>query len=196
MARVLVWDLPTRLFHWLFAAGFLAAAFIAMALDDDGPLFPYHAIIGLTLAAMVLLRVVWGLVGTRYARFGSFLFGPRSVIEHAIGALTGKGPRHVGHNPGSAYAILAMLAMMLGLAATGYLMARGNESVKELHEVLAYAMLAVVGVHVLGVVIHTIRRRENVAAAMIHGRKTAEADAGIRSPQPAAAAVFLLISGA
>ncbi|MFG0282790.1 MAG: cytochrome b/b6 domain-containing protein [Phycisphaerales bacterium JB039] len=196
MARVLIWDLPTRLFHWLFAGGFLAAALIALALDEDGPLFPFHAIIGLTLAIMIVLRVVWGLAGSRYARFGSFLFGPRSVAEYVIGVVTGAGRRHIGHNPGSAYAILAMLAMTLALAVTGIMMAQGAEDLKEVHEVLAWAMLAVIGAHVLGVVVYTIRRRENITASMIHGRKTAEEAAGIRSTHPVAAAAFLLLSGA
>lgn len=195
MTRVLIWDLPTRIFHWLFAGGFLAAAFIALGMGEDGPLFPYHAMIGLTLAVMVLLRVVWGLTGSKYARFRSFIFGPRDVVEYMRGIATGKGPRHVGHNPGSAYAIYAMLAIMLGLAATGIMLGRGNESVKELHEFLSYSMLAVIGVHVLGVVIHTVRHRENITASMIHGRKSADGAAGIRSAHPVAAAVFLLVTG-
>lgn len=65
MARVLIWDLPTRLFHWLFAGGFRAAVFIAIVIGEDGALFPYHAIIGLTIALMVILRLAWGVAGTR-----------------------------------------------------------------------------------------------------------------------------------
>ena len=79
MRRTLVWDIPTRLFHWLFAGGFIAAAVIALGQSDDSPLFPYHGIIGLALGLMLVLRVLWGIVGTRHARFGSFAFGPRAV---------------------------------------------------------------------------------------------------------------------
>ena len=195
MARVLIWDLPTRLFHWLFAGGFLGAAFIALVIGEDGPLFPYHAIIGLTIALMVALRLAWGVAGTRYARFGSFLFTPDKVIAYTVGVFTGKGKRHIGHNPGSAYAIFAMLAIMLALAVTGVMMGQGNESVEELHEFLAYAMLVVIGAHILGVVVHSIRHRENITASMIHGHKSAEADDAIRSSHPLAALALLVIAG-
>lgn len=192
----LVWDLPTRLFHWLFAAGFTVAAVIAFLLDDDSPLFPYHALIGLAIALMVSLRVVWGIIGSRYARFSSFAFGPAAVARYLTGALLGGAKRYSGHNPGSAYAIFAMLLLMVGLAATGIMMGRGNESVKELHEVLAYVMVGVVIAHVLGVVLHTVRHRENIVASMIHGKKDTDPADGIRSAHPVAAAVFLIIAGA
>jgi hypothetical protein len=71
-SRALVWDLPVRLFHWLFAGGFIAAAIIALVLGDDSLLFPFHAIIGLVLVFLVVLRVIWGFIGSRYARmYGS-----------------------------------------------------------------------------------------------------------------------------
>lgn len=69
MSRVLIWDLPTRLFHWLFAVGFLIAFGIAQFGDEHDPFFPYHAIIGVILAAMLLFRLIWGVIGTRHARF-------------------------------------------------------------------------------------------------------------------------------
>ncbi len=192
---VLVWDLPTRLFHWLLSAGFIAAAVISLAMGEHSPLFPFHAMIGLTIAFMILLRVVWGFVGTRYARFGSFLFGPAALAEYLKGALLGGGRRHVGHNPGSAVAIFALLALILALAATGFLMGRGNEAAKEVHEVLAWAAVGVVIVHLLGVAFHTIRHRENITASMIHGRKVAEPSDAIVSGRPIAAAAFLLLAG-
>lgn len=195
MDRVLIWDLPTRLFHWLLAAGFAAAAVIALVLGEDSPLFPYHAILGLTISAMVVLRVVWGLVGTRYARFGSFLFGPAAVLGYFRGVLLGGGPRHAGHNPGSAYAIFAMLALVLAMAVTGFMLGQGNESVKEVHEIMAYALAGVVGAHIVGVVVHSLRHRENLTASMIHGRKVAEKSAGISSTRAPVAAAFLLIAG-
>ena len=196
MHRVLIWDLPTRLFHWLLAAGFVIAAVISLVLGEDGPLFPYHAIIGLTIAMMVCLRLIWGVVGTRYARFDSFVFGPRAVVEYMKGTMVGGGKRHIGHNPGSACAIFAILGLVLTLAVTGVMMAQGNESVEEVHEIAAYAAVGVVIVHVLGVAFHTLRHRENITASMIHGRKSAEASEGIRSSRPMVAGVFLVIAGA
>lgn len=196
MSRVLIWDLPTRLFHWLLASGFSIAAVIALLLGDDSSLFPFHSIIGLALALMVALRLVWGLVGTRFARFTSFAFGPSAVLAYLVGVIRGSGSRHVGHNPASAYAIYTMLGLIIALAATGIMMGTGNQSVKGIHEFLAYAMLAVVGVHILGVIVHTIRFKENITASMIHGRKHADPALATRSARPLTAALFLVITGA
>lgn len=195
MNPVLIWDLPTRLFHWLLSAGFIAAAVISLALGEHSPLFPYHAIIGLTIALMVVLRIVWGIVGTRYARFGSFIFGPGAVVEYMKGAMIGGGKRHIGHNPGSAVAIFALLGLVLALAVTGFMMGQGNEGIKEVHEILAWTTVGVVVVHVLGVAFHTIRHRENITASMIHGRKRAEPSDGIASAKPIVAVIFLAIAG-
>ena len=196
LKRVLIWDLPTRLFHWLLAVGFSVAATVALVAGEDSPLFPYHAMVGLTITLMVVLRILWGVVGSRHARFSSFAFGPRAVVGYLGGVLRGSGPRHAGHNPGSAWAIFAMLGLVLGLGATGLLLGQGNEGVKELHEVLAYGMVAVALLHVLGVALHTIRHRENITASMIHGRKEADIKAGITAPHYVGAITFLLLSGA
>jgi cytochrome b len=196
MNRVLIWDLPTRLFHWLLSGGFIAAAIISLLLGEHSRLFPYHAIIGLIIALMVCLRIIWGVVGTRYARFGTFVFGPAAVIEYLKGTLVGGGKRYIGHNPGSALAIFALLALVLAMAVTGVMLGRGNESVKELHEILSYVTVGVAVVHILGVAIHTIRHRENIVASMIHGKKNAEPSDAIASATPIFAVVFLAIAGA
>lgn len=196
MNRILVWDIPTRLFHWLLAAAFAAAFGIATLTDDDNPTFQLHMLLGLIMVFMVVLRVVWGFVGTRYARFGSFLFGPGAVVEYLKGTLTGRGKRHIGHNPGSSLAIYAILALTAGMAITGVLHSTGGEVVKTLHEVLAYTFAAVVGVHIVGVVVHTFRHRENITWSMLAGRKVGEAAMGIASSQPIAGALFLLLVGA
>jgi cytochrome b len=196
MNRVLIWDLPTRLFHWLLSGGFIAAAVISLALGEDSPLFPYHAIIGLTIALMVCLRVIWGLAGTRYAKFGTFIFGPAAVFEYMKGTLVGGGKRYIGHNPGSALAIFALLGLVLAMAVTGIMMGQGNESVKDLHEILAWVTVGFVVAHVLGVALHTIRHRENITLSMIHGKKHAEPSDAITSAKPIIAVIFLVIAGA
>lgn len=196
MSRQLVWDLPTRIFHWSLAGGFIASATIALVLGDDSPVFPYHAILGLTIAMLVVLRLVWGVAGSRYARLSSFLFSPASVVAYTKGVLTRTGYRHVGHNPGSSYAIFAMFAIVLALAITGFMLGTGNESVKEIHEILAYSMLAVVGLHVLGVVVHTVQHRENITMSMIHGHKDLEStQTGIGSSHALAATVMVVVAG-
>lgn len=195
MNRPLIWDLPTRLFHWLFAGGVSTAAAIAFLSEDDSEVFPYHAMIGMTCTLMVCMRLVWGLVGTRYARFGTFMFGPGKVLEYFKGALVGGGERHLGHNPGSAYAIFGFFALMLALGVTGTMMGLRVKGVKDIHEVLAWSMLALIGAHVLGVVFHTLRWRENIAASMVHGRKQADVAAGIASARPIVAVAFLVVAG-
>lgn len=195
MNHVLIWDLPTRIFHWLLAGGFIAAAVVSLALGEDSALFPYHAIIGLTIALMVCLRVIWGVVGTRYAKFWTFIFGPSSVIEYMKGTLVGGGKRYVGHNPGSAVAIFGLLALVLAMAVTGVMMAQGNESVEDIHEILAWVTVGVVVAHVLGVALHTIRHRENITLSMIHGKKHAEQSEAISSARPIVAVIFLVIAG-
>jgi cytochrome b len=192
----LIWDLPTRLFHWLFAGGFIAAAVLALTLDDEHRLFPYHGLIGLTLGLMVALRLIWGIVGTRHARFANFAFGPGAVARYLRAELLGPGERHAGHNPGSAYAIFAMLALTIGLVVTGVMMGTGVRGIKNLHELLAYAMLGVIAAHVLGVIVYTLRFREIIALSMITGRKRAPTDSAIASPKPVVAGVFLLVTAA
>ncbi len=194
MARILVYDIPTRLFHWLLAIGFMSALGIAQFADEHGGLFPYHTIIGLVLGMMLILRIVWGLIGTRYARFGSFLFGPSAVIGYFKGVLAGNGRRYVGHNPGSSYAILAMLAMTLVVVASGMLMSAGGEAMEEVHSVSSYVLLALVAVHLAGVLVHTIRHRENISASIVTGTKEGESGDAINSAKPLTAIAFMLLT--
>lgn len=194
MSRTLIFDLPVRVFHWLLAAGFTAAAVIALALGEHSRLFPYHAIIGLVLAALVLLRILWAFTGTRYARAGSLLHSPAALLRYLLAALTGRGERHAGHNPASAYAALAMFALILGLAVTGVMMARGNEAVEGAHEIMVYAFIAVSVAHLLGVALHTVRHKEAISLSMVHGRKDADPSAAIPSARPLAALALVLLT--
>ena len=133
MQRILVWDIPTRLFHWLLAGAFSVAFGIAVLVDDDAPAFAIHMLLGLVVALMVVLRVVWGLVGSRYARFGSFALSPKALFEYLRGALGGGGKKYVGHNPATSVIGIAMLVLTVGLAVTGVMMSSGSEVVEELH---------------------------------------------------------------
>lgn len=195
MKRILVWDLPTRLFHWLLAGSFIAAFAIANFVDDESAAFVVHMLLGAVMGVMVVLRVLWGFVGSRYARFGSFAFGASDVIAYLKGTVRGEGKRYLGHNPGSSVAIWAMLALTLGLGISGALMS-SNEALEEVHEVLAYALLTVVVTHVAGVVWHTLRHRENITASMVTGYKEGEPEAAIPSVHPVAAVVFLVLTAA
>ena len=193
MKRVLIWDLPVRLFHWLLVGGILLAFAIAQFGSKRGTLFPYHAMIGIVLGAMLVLRLLWGVVGTRHARFGSFLFGPAAVGQYFKGVVTGNAVRHVGHNPGSSWVIFLIYAGVAAIVGSGLMMSGGKEAFKEIHEAAVYTLLAVAAVHVAGVILHTVRQRENITLGMITGRKHADEQAAIPSAAPMAAMLGLAI---
>ncbi len=192
--KILVWDLPTRLFHWLLAASVLGAFAIGKLADDDQPAFAWHMLLGGTAAFMVVLRAVWGLVGSRYARFQSFLFGPAAISRYFRGLFSTNPKPFTGHNPGSSVAIFAMLALTVGTAATGALMASGGETFEELHELFATALIVVAVAHVAGVLLHTLRRRENLTASMIVGTKLGEAADAIPSSYRFVGLVFVALT--
>lgn len=195
MKRILVWDLPIRLFHWLLAVAFIAALVIANVVSDHDAAFGYHVLLGLVMGFMVLLRVIWGFVGTRWARFRTFAFGPRAVLAYFKGALTRGTERHVGHNPGSSVAIFAILLAVIGLVVTGVLAANGVDAAEDLHGLLAYLLLAAAIGHVLGLALHTWRHREPIALSMISGKKEGAPASAIRSARPLVAVVFLVLTG-
>jgi len=165
---------------------------IALLVDDESPLFQLHMLAGLFVAFVVVLRLVWGIAGTRYARFGALLFG-RGIARYLKGALQRTAERHVGHNPGSAYAAYAMLLLPLGLVATGILMGR-SEAFEDVHEVLAWTTVAAVVAHLAGIAWHTIRHREAVALSMVDGKKQGEPAQAIPSSRPLLGLLFLALS--
>jgi cytochrome b len=197
MRQVLVYDLPTRLFHWLFAGFFITAFAIANLVDDDSARFSLHMLAGLGMVFVVVLRLVWSLIGTRHARLGDLALKPSQLLGYFRGMLSGGSRRWVGHNPASSWAAVAMVGLALGLATTGYLMATGGESdaIKEVHELLANAFLVVVLLHLAGVVAHVLRYRDGLQSTMITGSKPALADdqVPVRS-LPVAGAAFVALT--
>ena len=186
---ILVWDLPTRVFHWTMAASF-AGAFLTAESERYRDV---HVSLGYTVLGLAAFRLLWGLVGTRYARFSSFAFGPRRVLRY-LGSLLTRAPEHFpGHNPAGGWAIFALLGMALATAATGHASFEdiGGEWLKELHEGAAETMLVIVAVHVAGVVAGSLLHRENLAGAMLSGRKQGAAGEGIRRQHPVIAVLLL-----
>jgi len=161
---------------------------------DHSPLFPFHSIIGLTITTLVMMRIVWGFVGRRYARFRSFAFGPGAVMGYKKGVLTGRGGRHFAHNPAASRGIFPTLTLVM--AAMGLAMSFTVTGAKDFHEIASWVLIGVVVARVLGLMIHAIRFRENIIGSMIHGRKAAERGDGIRSGSPVAAVVMLVVAGA
>lgn len=194
--RILIWDLPTRLFHWLLAGSFLAAFAIATTVDDDGTLFPVHMLLGLVAAFVVLLRLAWGLVGSTPSRLSQLALGPAALVAYLREAVSSGAARvWRAHNPAASWVAVVLFACTLGLATTGILMSRGVEAVEEVHEVLAWTMMGTVVVHLAGIALHTFRHREAIALSMVDGRRRGS-EGAIASARPLAGLVFLALTGA
>lgn len=191
----LVWDLPTRLFHWTLAVLFAGAFTVALSSSEHSRAFMIHMLLGLTLAFAVLLRLVWGLVGSRPSRFASFLYSPAALLRYLQEVFQGADRPVAGHNPGSSYATYAMLLLPLGLAVTGWLKTSGHEWAEEVHVALAYGMVATVAIHVLGVLWHARRHRDGLALAMVHGRRPVLEGGALASTRPWTALAFVLLLG-
>lgn len=199
MKKTKVYDLPTRLFHWLFAGLFLSAFFIAKVIDDDSPSYSYHMLLGLILGMIVVLRIIWGFVGSKYARFSSFALKPNYLIHYFKQLMSGKTARTLGHNPASSWAALIMMALAIGLGLTGYLMTSGvnKEVFEDIHELLANTFIIVAIAHVAGVILHSVRHKDWIALSMISGKKqTIEGQHGIERSHPGVALLFLMLIGA
>lgn len=188
--RILVWDLPTRVFHWLLAASFLGAFLTA----ESERYRDIHVVLGYTVLGLVAFRFLWGVIGTRYARFRSFPIAPRRVLEYFKSLFTRAPQHHVGHNPAGSLAIYAILALALLAGVTGYAACNeiGGEWLAELHEGAANAMLGVVAMHIGAVIVSSLIHRENLVAAMLNGCRIGHPSEGIRRKHRFVAAAVLL----
>lgn len=176
--RILVWDAPTRVFHWALALSF-AGAFLTA---ESERLRHVHVVLGYTVLGLIAFRLIWGFVGSRYALFRSFAFGPREVIGYLKSLITLTPRRYIGHNPAGSIAIYAILSLGLATGVTGYASYNhlGGDWLEVLHEGLANAMLAVVIVHVVGVLLSSVLHRENLIGAMLSGYKEGDPTQGLR----------------
>ena len=167
--RVRVWDGFVRLFHWS-----LAALIAGTWLTADGPKL-WHERMGYAIAGLIAARLVWGFVGPRHARFGDFVHGPRSVLAYLRALRAGGEPRYLGHNPAGGAMIVALLLAVSGTALTGWLQTTdaywGSEVMEEIHEALATLILVLAALHVAGVVVESLRHRENLVLSMLTGTK-------------------------
>lgn len=181
-ARILVWDLPTRIFHWLLAASFLGA----MLTSESERYIDIHAALGYTMMGLIAFRLVWGFAGTRHARFGSFAFGPGAVVRYLRSIVRGTPEHHAGHNPAGSWAIYAIIALCIltGLSGWATYQEIGGHFVEEAHEAVANTLLAVVLVHIAGVAVSSLLHRENLVRSMITGMKSGDPAQAIRSARP------------
>ena len=176
--RILVWDVPTRMFHWLLVLSF-TGAFLTAESERNRDI---HVAFGYILLGLLAFRLLWGFIGTRYARFGSFLFGPREVVAYLKSLVNRKPAHYVGHNPAGIVAIwlLLILGAVSGISGVMGFQEIGGDLMEEMHDVSSYAMLAVVAVHVLGVAVSSVLHRENLVRAMITGFKSDGKSEGIK----------------
>lgn len=207
-ARYKVWDLPVRLFHWslvaLVAAQWASAEWHLIGME-------WHYRLGYTTLALLLFRVLWGFFGSANARFATFVRGPAAVIAYVRGAAKPKQVAQVGHNPLGGWSVLAMLGVLLFQAITGlfatddidesgplakHLSIVWAKRLTHWHHAGKNVVIALVALHVLGVLYHHVRMRDNLIGPMIRGTKLLPADPKLRFAPSLRALFFLMAASA
>lgn len=176
-----VWDLPTRIFHWLLAA-LVGGAWLSIELGY----METHALIGQAILILVVYRLIWGVIGSETAQFWHFIKGPKAILAYARGLLTGSGQEPAGHNPLGACMIVALLLLLgtqgvLGLMSNDDILFEGplfnlvgkewSDTLTGLHHLLFNAVLLAVIVHVGAAFFYLIVKKQNLIGAMITGVK-------------------------
>jgi cytochrome b len=182
LSPVRVWDLPTRLFHWLVAL-LVAAEYLTARLNWMGS----HVLAGEALLALLLFRLVWGLIGSDTSRFSRFVAAPRQAIHHLAGLFRREPDRQIGHNAAGGWMVLLLLALLLGQTLTGIIanndVADGDgpltdlmpawlaNLVTDLHSYLWDALLVAVALHVTAIALYAAAKGHNLVGPMLSGRK-------------------------
>jgi cytochrome b len=162
-----VWDPLVRTLHW----GLAASITVAFVTGDE--VMAVHLWAGLTAVAVIVTRILWGFVGTRHARFRDFIPTPGEALTHLRGLLHGDGGQHLGHNPAAGAMVIVLWLGGLVVAATGLAgyIGLGGELFEELHEGLAWGLLALIALHLVGVLVSSLVEGRNLAISMLTGRK-------------------------
>jgi cytochrome b len=170
-ATVRVWDPLVRIFHWSLV-GLFSFAFLTGD-EWQGP----HETAGYIIAGLIAFRVIWGFVGSRYARFSSFIYPPSTVAGFVADTVRMKARRYLGHNPAGGLMVLGLLLSIAVISLSGWMMTTdaywGVKWVGELHEGAAFAALGLVALHVGGVMLASFEHGENLVRAMFTGKKRA-----------------------
>lgn len=204
MQRILIWDIPTRLFHWTLASSFAGAWLTA----ESDQWLGVHVFLGYLMLGLVVFRVLWGLVGTHYARFSSFWFSPKDALVYLRQIMTGHADRHVGHNPTGSVAIYLLLLFTVLVGLTGFFTLGAEEqqgvaagwmgiiqgrTFKKLHEASAILMLLLVMGHIAGVVVESVLHKENLARSMVTGTKLAPVASPVATARTWVAVLMLVL---
>jgi cytochrome b len=200
----LIWDAPTRLFHWALASSF-ALGWLSAGSDAWLSL---HVFCGYLMLGLVTFRLIWGFAGSFYSRFASFCFSPRQAFSYLKAVFSGRAGRFVGHNPTGSLAIYLLLGLALAIGVSGILTLGAEEQhglaagwfsfsqgrlFKQVHELLATLMLSLVGLHIAGVVAESFLHKENLARAMLTGIKLAGPDTPETRPRTRVALLMLVL---
>ncbi|OGT01598.1 MAG: hypothetical protein A2143_06395 [Gallionellales bacterium RBG_16_57_15] len=190
--RILVWDVPTRMFHWLLVLSF-TVAFLTAESERNRDI---HVVFGYILLGLLAFRLLWGFIGTRYARFGSFLFGPGEVVAYVKSLVKRKPAHYVGHNPAGSVAIWLLLALGFASGVSGVMVYQemGGDALEELHDAVSYVMLAVVAMHIVGVLAGSVMHRENLVRSMITGYKSDGQNEGIKRSYAWLGVIMLVVA--
>jgi cytochrome b len=167
-----VWDTAVRVLHWTLVLS-VASAWVTR--HSPGR---WHEWLGYTTLAIVLMRTIWGFIGSGHARFADFIRPVSVTAGYACDVFSGREARFIGHNPLGGWMAVALLTMVALVGFTGWLYTTERfwsvQWVEELHETLSDTLFLFVALHIVGVVFTSIRHRENLPGAMLHGRKREE----------------------
>jgi cytochrome b len=178
-----IWDPFIRIFHWSLVAGFI----LAYVTEDD--LLTLHTWAGYVVLGLVTVRILWGLIGSRHARFSDFIYSPAAIMQYLRDTMHLKGKRYLGHNPAGGAMVVLLLVSLLLTSVTGVLVYGAEEGAgplaawtsqfghdraeafEEVHEFFANFTVFLVFLHVAGVVLESLIHRENLVSSMINGKK-------------------------
>lgn len=174
--QVTVWDPVVRIFHWTFAIAILGA-WVSHEWRGSGR--QWHEWLGYAALGLAIFRILWGFIGTKYARFSEFLHLPRYYLSYFFDLLKRKERRYLGHNPLGGLMVIALLLVALGTGITGHyltdrssvLLGLGHRAQEEVHEVLGNLFMILVPLHILGIIWESVRHKESLTKAMFTGKK-------------------------
>ena len=196
LQAIRVWDLPTRLFHWILVALIIAQWWTA----EQSSTMDYHVWGGYAVLTLVLFRLIWGFVGSETVLFSDFVRGPGAALLYAKALMRGETPHYLGHNPMGGWSILALLILLLIQAGTGLfanddIMTEGplyawvskdtSDWLTTLHRFNFNLLLAMIAVHLSAVFFYLLVKRENLIHPMLSGRKHLPPEQIDRAPRMA-----------
>jgi cytochrome b len=204
MYSIQVWDIPTRLFHWILV-GLLIFSYITGKIGLTA--MRYHEWSGFAILVLVVFRLVWGIIGGQHSRFSNFVKGPAAVIRYASSLLRKDSKPHIGHNPLGGWTILALLASLLiqvgtGLFANDDILTEGplyamvskqiSDWLTGIHHLNQKLLIVLVLIHIAAVFYYLIAKRQNLIKPMISGNKTWQKNIDSTLGNPAIAVLLVV----